>query len=134
MIAGTGRDERLFHERSVHDGGRSVADREREGDRVNDQCIHRATLLNLDGQGRKAVARTVAGIQAEHLANLVGFLLVQAEDDFEVTVEAHDDFKGARDVLLRALLGIGEVEENLPARERRRGAELLSKDSQRSLM
>src|ERR1035441_4387019 len=67
----------------------------------------------------------VAGLQAKVVPDLTAFLFVQAEDDVKVLLEGGDQLQGVVDVSLGALLGVGEVDEQLAARPFQAGTDLL---------
>src|SRR5664280_579935 len=58
----------------------------------------------------------VAGVEAKVLSDFGAFLLVQAEDHVEVSLERGDQLQGAQDVSVSALLGVGKVDEEFAAR------------------
>ena len=99
--------------------------RQRVGGRVNNERVHADALVDCLAELWQPLRRMVAGVQPQGLSDLAAFLLVQAQDDVEVLLEGGDQLQGAQDVCLGALLGIGEVNEQLAARAFHAGANLL---------
>ena len=124
VIAGTGRDLGLLADGPLDHRGHATGNGQRIGHRMHHEGVHGHALLDGHAQLGQALPVPRRGVQPQHPGDLVGLLLVEAQDHVEAALELHDQVEGVTDVLPGALLRIGQVEEHLPARALQRRHQL----------
>jgi hypothetical protein len=111
MVASAGGDFGFGCEKAFDGGDGAFGDGESVLGGVNDEGMEGELLGDLTGELLEGIGVAGGGCEAEDLADLVGFLFVEAKDDVEVFLEADDEVEGMADVIVIAFFGIGEVEE-----------------------
>src|SRR5215831_859839 len=98
--------KRTFHqERAIR------ASREREGGRMDQDGFDFDFLAYGLGDLQQRIMALVGTRNSERFSNFPAFLLIQPEDYVEVFLKLSDKLQRAQDIVFRALLGIGHVEE-----------------------
>ena len=125
MVAGAGCDFRFGNIGPLDDVHRVAGDRQRVGNRVDDDGADGQLGAQLARQRAQGFGIMRPAMDSQHFGDFIGLLFVETEDDLKVFFELNDQSQGARDVVGGALLRVAQVEEDKAPGHPQAGAEFL---------